>query len=97
MDVVVKHAFVARGEGELTAKEGELLLLVEQTSSEWWEVQNREGDSGWIPSTYLHIVEASSDPVEDENLPHNTADIFIAVYSFTADQPNKLSFKVGAK
>ena len=33
MDVVVKHAFVARGEGELTAKEGELLELIKKDSS----------------------------------------------------------------
>ena len=94
MDVVVRHAFVARGEGELAAKEGELLLLVEQTSSEWWKVRNREGDSGWIPSTYLRKVHASPDAVDDENQPHDSADICIAVHRFTATHADEISFKV---
>ena len=94
MDVLVKHAFVARGEGELSAKEGELLLLVEQSTSEWWKVRNREGISGWIPSTYLSKVEAASDSIDDQNSLHDNAEICIAVHRFTATHADEISFKV---
>lgn len=91
MDVIVKHAFVARGEGELSAKEGERLLLVEQSTSEWWKVRNREGSSGWIPSTYLEKVEANL--VDEKDTP-TQADVCIAVHRFSATHADEISFKV---
>ena len=95
MDVLVKHAFVARGDGELSAKEGELLLLVEQSSSsEWWKVRNRDGDSGWIPSTYLAKVEPALDAQDDPRAPHDNSEICIAVHRFTATHADEISFKV---
>lgn len=101
MDVVVKHAFVAHGEGELGAKEGELVLLVEQSSSsEWWKVRNRDGDSGWIPSTYLskldNCASSTGNSVENTDTTHdNDAEICIAVHRFTATHADEISFKVG--
>ena len=100
MDVVVKHAFVAHGEGELGAKEGELVLLVEQSSSsEWWKVRNRDGDSGWIPSTYLskldNCASSTGNSVENSDTTHdNDAEICIAVHRFTATHADEISFKV---
>ena len=93
MDVVVKHAFIARGEGELSAKEGELLLLVEQSTTEWWKMRNREGLSGWIPSTYLDKIEVHLAPVNEKDNP-DQADICIAVHRFTATHADEISFKV---
>ena len=93
MDVKVKHAFIARGEGELSAKEGELLLLVEQSSTEWWKVRNREGLSGWIPLTYLDKIETRVASLEEENSPDH-ADLCIAVHRFSATHADEISFKV---
>ena len=95
MDVLVKHAFVAHGDGELSAPAGERLLLVERSSSsEWWKVRNREGDSGWIPSTYLTKVEPACDAADDAGTTRDAAEICIAVHRFTATHADEISFKV---
>jgi len=94
MDVIVKHAFIARGEGELSGKEGERLLLVEQSTTGWWKMRNREGLSGWIPSTYLDKIEANLTSLDEKDNP-DKAEICIAVHRFSATHADEISFKVG--
>ena len=93
MDVIVKHAFIARGEGELSGKEGERLLLVEQSTTGWWKMRNREGLSGWIPSTYLDKIEANLTSLDEKDNP-DKAEICIAVHRFSATHADEISFKV---
>jgi len=90
MDILVRHAFVARGDGELSVAESERLLLVEETSSEWCKVRNRDGKSGWIPSTYL---EKCVPDIDGRN--HDKTDICVAIHRYTATHADEISFKVG--
>jgi hypothetical protein len=56
------YDYEARDEGELTIKEGNILLITDDTDQDWWEAILRpadtfeEGKKGLIPLTYVEEV-----------------------------------------
>lgn len=55
---IVLYEFVAQGEDELTVKEQEQVLVTDYVSSDdWWTVENQEGRSGIVPTTYVKFHE----------------------------------------
>ncbi|XP_015111291.1 dynamin-binding protein [Diachasma alloeum] len=55
--------------GTLPAKKGRVLKLIrphdEKGNSEWWLVEDRDGDSGYFPSYYLIPFQAATNPRHD--------------------------------
>ncbi len=58
----VMYDYEARDEGELTIKEGNILLITDDTDQDWWEAVSRpidtfdEGKKGLVPLTYVEEV-----------------------------------------
>ena len=50
---IVKHAFTAQGDGQLTVHRGEKIKVTNQIEGDWVEAKNAKGDVGWIPSSYI--------------------------------------------
>ncbi|XBW37701.1 hypothetical protein QEN19_003285 [Hanseniaspora menglaensis] len=52
--------------GELAIKKGEILAVISKkdafgNKSQWWKVRNKIGESGYIPSNYIEILERKED------------------------------------
>lgn len=58
----VIYDYEARDEGELSIKEGNILLITNDTDADWWEAVSRpidtfdEGKKGLVPLTYVEEV-----------------------------------------
>lgn len=50
---IVKHTFVAQGEGQLTVHRGEKIKVTNHIEGDWVEGKNNKGDIGYIPSSYI--------------------------------------------
>lgn len=55
---IVLYDFTADGEDELSAQEGESLLVLERDSDEWWKCRNAAGDEGVVPASYVEVSPA---------------------------------------
>ena len=51
---IVEHAYTARDDGDLTVLEGEEVEEVAVEDGGWTVVRNAQGETGHIPSNYLH-------------------------------------------
>lgn len=61
------YDFVAQGDDELGGKEGHQVYVVDDTKSEaWWLCEDpKSGKRGVIPSSYIELLDASSDDISD--------------------------------
>lgn len=49
---VAKYEYTAEGEGELTIKKNEKLIVLDD-SQPWWKVSNEQNQTGYVPSNYM--------------------------------------------
>lgn len=52
---VVLYDFTADGPDELSAKEGERLILLEDDDPDWWKCRNARNQEGVVPASYLEV------------------------------------------
>ncbi|KAF9259485.1 hypothetical protein L218DRAFT_963517 [Marasmius fiardii PR-910] len=57
--VVVLYDFQADGDDELTAAEGEHLIVLEKDGDDWWKCRNLKGQEGVVPASYVQVVEST--------------------------------------
>jgi len=51
---VAKYDYVARENGDLTIKKGDLVYIVDDKEEGWWLVKSKlSGQVGYIPSNYI--------------------------------------------
>jgi hypothetical protein len=85
------------GEGELSFKEGDILVILSKDDSGWWNAMNFSSDSphqeGHIPSNYVEEFGAAQHSVP-QNISLNNAR-FRAIYDYIAADGEELSFMVG--
>ncbi|XP_005814550.1 nephrocystin-1 isoform X1 [Xiphophorus maculatus] len=63
--------FKAEQEGDLSVRKGEVLKIIKKTADGWWLAQDKIGNRGVVPKTYLKIgvgVNDEHDKDSDENL-----------------------------
>lgn len=57
---------------ELELRKGDLVAVMSKMDpsgkeSEWWKVRTRDGRNGYVPSTYLEIIQRRIEPVKEED------------------------------
>ncbi|EGW13457.1 FCH and double SH3 domains protein 1, partial [Cricetulus griseus] len=95
------HGYQAGREDELTITEGEWLEVIEEgDADEWVKARNQHGEAGFVPERYLNFPDLSLP--ESSHGSHNpsgaepTAFLARALYSYTGQSEEELSFPEGA-
>ncbi|XP_053366126.1 nephrocystin-1 isoform X1 [Clarias gariepinus] len=70
---VVLSSFRGQEEGDLIVKKGAVVKILEKSDDGWWFAQDKEGNKGLVPKTYLkkmspneRVAEIKNDDDEDE-------------------------------
>ncbi|XP_060800570.1 cytoplasmic protein NCK1 [Amyelois transitella] len=91
---VVKYNYQAQQPDELALTKGTRILILEKSNDGWWRGQY-QGHTGWFPSNYTSEEGDAEDPVHTYAMAENVLDIVVALYSFTSNNEQELSFEKG--
>lgn len=91
---VVKYNYQAQQPDELSLTKGTRILILEKSNDGWWRGQS-QGQSGWFPSNYTSEEGDNDDTVHTYAMAENVLDIVVALYSFTSNNEQELSFEKG--
>ncbi|XP_063713098.1 intersectin-1-like isoform X3 [Symsagittifera roscoffensis] len=84
---------------QLTLNEGQVVIVKKKLPSGWWEGQIQgEKRKGWFPGDYVRVISSGLTPMPSANSsPERKADDdrVRAVYAFSAEREDELSFNVG--
>ncbi|XP_077444012.1 intersectin-2-like isoform X2 [Stigmatopora argus] len=84
-------ATCAAGAGRLPLSPGQLVVVLAKNSSGWWlgelRARGRKRERGWLPSSHVKPLGSGSSP--------SPACQVIAMYDYTAANPDELSFSKG--
>lgn len=60
---VALYDYTAQGEGEISIREGENLLVIDDSDPEWWNVRSmkKSGGEGFVPMTYVQLKKKLGD------------------------------------
>uniref|UniRef100_A0A8C0CCS8 F-BAR and double SH3 domains protein 1 n=1 Tax=Balaenoptera musculus TaxID=9771 RepID=A0A8C0CCS8_BALMU len=99
--VHVVFGYQAGHEDELTITEGEWLEVIEEgDADEWVKARNQHGEVGFVPERYLNFPDLSfPESSHDSDNPSGaepTAFLARALYSYTGQSAEELSFPEGA-
>ncbi|XP_011365727.1 F-BAR and double SH3 domains protein 1 isoform X1 [Pteropus medius] len=95
----VVFGYQAGREDELTITEGEWLEIIEEgDADEWVKARNQHGEVGFVPERYLNFPDLFfPESSHDSNNPSEpTAFLARALYSYTGQSAEELSFPEGA-
>ncbi|KAG3266085.1 FCH and double SH3 domains 1 [Ictidomys tridecemlineatus] len=97
----VVFGYQAGHEDELTITEGEWLEVIEEgDADEWVKARNQHGEVGFVPERYLNFPDLSlPESGRDSDIPlgvEPTAFLARALYSYTGQSEEELSFPEGA-
>ncbi|XP_003477328.1 F-BAR and double SH3 domains protein 1 isoform X2 [Cavia porcellus] len=97
----VVFGYQAGHEDELTIMEGEWLEVIEEgDADEWVKARNQHGEVGFVPERYLNFPDLSiPESGQDNDNPSGaepTAFLARALYSYTGQSEEELSFPEGA-
>lgn len=97
----VVFSYQAGHEDELTITEGEWLEVIEEgDADEWVKARNQHGEAGFVPERYLNFPDLSfPESGHDSDNPSGaepTAFLARALYSYTGQSAEELSFPEGA-
>ncbi|XP_047041281.1 cytoplasmic protein NCK1 isoform X1 [Helicoverpa zea] len=95
---VVKYNYQAQQPDELSLTKGTRILILEKSNDGWWRGQYQQ-HTGWFPSNYTSEEGDNEDPVHTYAMAENVLDIVcppqVALYSFTSNNEQELSFEKG--
>lgn len=91
---VVKYNYQAQQPDELSLTKGTRILILEKSNDGWWRGQY-QGHTGWFPSNYTSEEGDNEDSVHTYAMAENVLDIVVALYSFTSNNEQELSFEKG--
>ncbi|XP_034824235.1 SH2/SH3 adapter protein dreadlocks [Maniola hyperantus] len=91
---VVKYNYQAQQPDELSLTKGTRILILEKSNDGWWRGQY-QGHTGWFPSNYTSEEGDGEDTVHTYAMAENVLDIVVALYSFTSNNEQELSFEKG--
>lgn len=52
-----KYDFSSKTNGMLSIRSGDQFTVKNRTSDDWWTVENRDGEIGLVPVSYLEAVQ----------------------------------------
>ncbi|XP_028839306.1 neutrophil cytosol factor 1 isoform X2 [Denticeps clupeoides] len=77
---------------ELDLKAGDLVDIVEKSTSGWWFCQ-RESHQGWVPAAYLEPLDGPDESEEAE--PNYAGELYISTKAYSAVEEDELSLESG--
>uniref|UniRef100_A0ABD2WGS2 Cytoplasmic protein NCK1 n=1 Tax=Trichogramma kaykai TaxID=54128 RepID=A0ABD2WGS2_9HYME len=91
---VVKYNYQAQQLDELSLTKGTRILILEKSNDGWWRGQSG-AQTGWFPSNYTQEEGDADDTLHTYAMAENVLDIVVALYSFTSNNDQELSFEKG--
>ncbi|KAK7869144.1 hypothetical protein R5R35_006606 [Gryllus longicercus] len=91
---VVKYNYQAQQADELSLVKGTRILILEKSNDGWWRGQSGT-QAGWFPSNYTQEEGDADDTLHTYAMAENVLDIVVALYSFTSNNDQELSFEKG--
>ncbi|XP_067942220.1 nephrocystin-1-like [Watersipora subatra] len=65
----VLHDFEKQEKGDLSVKKGEIVTLCSVREDGWWQCENAQGDTGFLPKTFLKQHIMYSDLMQEDDSP----------------------------
>ena len=90
----VKYNYQAQQLDELSLVKGTRILILEKSNDGWWRGQSGI-QIGWFPSNYTQEEGDTDDMLHTYAMAENVLDIVVALYSFTSNNDQELSFEKG--
>ncbi|XP_055386601.1 cytoplasmic protein NCK1 isoform X2 [Condylostylus longicornis] len=91
---IVKYNYQAQQADELSLTKGTRILILEKSNDGWWRGQS--GNSvGWFPSNYTTEECENDGELHTYAMAENVLDIVVALYNFTSNNDQELSFEKG--
>lgn len=91
---VVKYNYQAQQADELSLVKGTRILILEKSNDGWWRGQSGT-QAGWFPSNYTQEEGDTDDTLHTYAMAENVLDIVVALYSFSSNNDQELSFEKG--
>lgn len=91
---VVKYNYQAQQPDELSLVKGSRILILEKSNDGWWRGQSGN-HQGWFPSNYTQEEGDADDTLHTYAMAENVLDIVVALYSFSSNNDQELSFEKG--
>ncbi|XP_049827942.1 cytoplasmic protein NCK1 isoform X4 [Schistocerca gregaria] len=91
---VVKYNYQAQQADELSLVKGTRILILEKSNDGWWRGQSGSV-AGWFPSNYTQEEGDADDTLHTYAMAENVLDIVVALYSFSSNNEQELSFEKG--
>lgn len=91
---VVKYNYQAQQADELSLVKGTRILILEKSNDGWWRGQSG-AQAGWFPSNYTQEEGDIDDTLHTYAMAENVLDIVVALYSFSSNNDQELSFEKG--
>ncbi|XP_021945888.1 cytoplasmic protein NCK2 isoform X2 [Folsomia candida] len=91
---LVKYAYQAQQMDELALIKGSRILILEKSNDGWWKGQYGS-HIGWFPSNYTQEEQEVDETLHTYAMAENVLDIMVALYNFTAQNDQELSFEKG--
>ncbi|XP_011495001.1 PREDICTED: cytoplasmic protein NCK1 isoform X2 [Ceratosolen solmsi marchali] len=91
---VVKYNYQAQQSDELSLVKGTRILILEKSNDGWWRGQSGT-QAGWFPSNYTQEEGDADDTLHTYAMAENVLDIVVALYSFSSNNDQELSFEKG--
>nr|CAD7457545.1 unnamed protein product [Timema tahoe] len=91
---IVKYNYQAQQVDELSLVKGTRILILEKSNDGWWRGQSGSA-AGWFPSNYTQEEGDADDTLHTYAMAENVLDIVVALYSFSSNNDQELSFEKG--
>ncbi|XP_055916683.1 cytoplasmic protein NCK1 [Eupeodes corollae] len=91
---IVKYNYQAQQADELSLTKGTRILILEKSNDGWWRGQSGNA-VGWFPSNYTTEDCDNDGEIHTYAMAENVLDIVVALYSFTSNNDQELSFEKG--
>ncbi|XP_063228877.1 SH2/SH3 adapter protein dreadlocks isoform X1 [Bacillus rossius redtenbacheri] len=91
---IVKYNYQAQQGDELSLVKGTRILILEKSNDGWWRGQSGSA-AGWFPSNYTQEEGDADDTLHTYAMAENVLDIVVALYSFSSNNDQELSFEKG--